>query len=337
MAFLHVRAAGDPRGVIGGAELGRVGRPVDQHVRAVAAGPARVRLGRVSDHDLRHLAERAARSGFHGHPGAGIGTQIFHLIMPAIADRIVLFGYIMRMARAGTIAALDADYTRTAVLKGLPTQDGHPPPRAAKRAAADDHGRGHPGRLPDRRPGGGGEPVPLQRHRLADRSRPRQDKDFPMLEAGVLTIGVVYLDRNAASPTSSTRCSTRGCGWAVTSEHGAADPAAVRTRRLGRRRRRPDPARAVARSFGSPRRFMVGRAILIFWVVCALFGYRIVPHGPYAQDLLHTDTPPDGHALVRHRPARPRRVLARDRRRSRRADRRALATLLGTILGTSSA
>jgi peptide/nickel transport system permease protein len=33
---------------------------------------------------------------------------------------LVLFGYIARMARAGTVAALDADYTRTAMLKGLP-------------------------------------------------------------------------------------------------------------------------------------------------------------------------------------------------------------------------
>ena len=34
---------------------------------------------------------------------------------------MVLFGYIARMARAGTIEALDADYTRTAYLKGLGT------------------------------------------------------------------------------------------------------------------------------------------------------------------------------------------------------------------------
>ena len=32
----------------------------------------------------------------------------------------VLFGYIARMARAGTIESLDADYTRTAMIKGLP-------------------------------------------------------------------------------------------------------------------------------------------------------------------------------------------------------------------------
>jgi peptide/nickel transport system permease protein len=34
---------------------------------------------------------------------------------------MVLFGYIARITRAGTIEALDADYTRTAYLKGLPT------------------------------------------------------------------------------------------------------------------------------------------------------------------------------------------------------------------------
>ena len=35
---------------------------------------------------------------------------------------MVLFGYVARMSRAGTIAALDADYTRTAYLKGLGTE-----------------------------------------------------------------------------------------------------------------------------------------------------------------------------------------------------------------------
>jgi peptide/nickel transport system permease protein len=53
-------------------------------------------------------------------PGSGFFTHIKHLIAPALALTMVLFGYIARMARAGTIEALDADYTRTAVLKGLP-------------------------------------------------------------------------------------------------------------------------------------------------------------------------------------------------------------------------
>ncbi|MGA2010495.1 MAG: ABC transporter permease, partial [Solirubrobacteraceae bacterium] len=53
-------------------------------------------------------------------PGAGLGTQIDHLIMPAIPLTLILFGYIEQMARAGTIEALNSDYARTATLKGLP-------------------------------------------------------------------------------------------------------------------------------------------------------------------------------------------------------------------------
>jgi peptide/nickel transport system permease protein len=40
--------------------------------------------------------------------------------LPALPLVAVLFGYISRMARAGTVESLHADYTRTAVLKGLP-------------------------------------------------------------------------------------------------------------------------------------------------------------------------------------------------------------------------
>ncbi|SFI56282.1 peptide/nickel transport system permease protein [Phyllobacterium sp. CL33Tsu] len=53
-------------------------------------------------------------------PGSDIFTQIYYLILPALPLFLVLFGYIARMARSGMIEALDADYTRTAVLKGLP-------------------------------------------------------------------------------------------------------------------------------------------------------------------------------------------------------------------------
>jgi peptide/nickel transport system permease protein len=51
--------------------------------------------------------------------GSGILTQLDYLMLPALALVIVYFGYIARMTRAGTIQALDADYTRTAVMKGL--------------------------------------------------------------------------------------------------------------------------------------------------------------------------------------------------------------------------
>jgi peptide/nickel transport system permease protein len=42
------------------------------------------------------------------------------LLLPSIPLMCVLFGYIARMARAGTVDALRSDYTRTATLKGLP-------------------------------------------------------------------------------------------------------------------------------------------------------------------------------------------------------------------------
>ncbi len=119
-------------------------------------------------------------------------TQIRYLILPAIPLVLILFGYIARMARAGTIEALDSDYVRTATLKGLPRS------------------------------------VVIRRHVLRNSLLPTitviatqtgyligglvvvetlfnypgigrliftaaTDKDFPMLEAGVLAIGIVYL------------------------------------------------------------------------------------------------------------------------------------------------
>ena len=124
--------------------------------------------------------------------GASPLSQFRHLILPAIPLVLVLFGYIARMARAGTIEVLNADYTRTAVLKGLP------------------------------------ERTVLRRHVLRNSLLPTitviatqlgyligglvivetlfnypgignlifkaaNAKDFPMLAAGVLTIGVVYM------------------------------------------------------------------------------------------------------------------------------------------------
>ena len=53
-------------------------------------------------------------------PGSNFFEQVYYLVLPAICLVFVLFGYIARMARAGTIEALDADYTRTAIIKGMP-------------------------------------------------------------------------------------------------------------------------------------------------------------------------------------------------------------------------
>jgi len=125
-------------------------------------------------------------------PGSSPLVQLRYLILPAIPLVLILFGYIARMARAGTIEALDSDYVRTAILKGLPRS------------------------------------TVIWRHVLRNSLLPTitviatqcgyligglvivetlfnypglgrliftaaTNKDFPMLEAGVLVIGIVYL------------------------------------------------------------------------------------------------------------------------------------------------
>jgi peptide/nickel transport system permease protein len=140
--------------------------------------------------------------------GASPATQLEHLILPAIPLVLILFGYIARMARAGTIEALDADYTRTATLKGLKPS------------------------------------VVIRRHVLRNALLPTitviatqtgyligglvvvetlfnyqgignliykaaQAKDFPMLEAGVLTIGVVYMVATLTADALSTALNPR--------------------------------------------------------------------------------------------------------------------------------
>jgi peptide/nickel transport system permease protein len=136
-------------------------------------------------------------------PGTSPLGQLRYLILPAIPLVLVLFGYIARMARAGTIEALDSDYARTATLKGLPRS------------------------------------VVIRRHVLRNSLLPTitviatqtgyligglvivetlfnypglgrliftaaTNKDFPMLEAGVLVIGIVYLVATLIADVLST-------------------------------------------------------------------------------------------------------------------------------------
>jgi peptide/nickel transport system permease protein len=124
-------------------------------------------------------------------PGAGALTQIYYLLLPSVPLILVLFGYIARMARAGTIEALDADYTRTAILKGLP-----------RRTVIFRHVLRN-ALLPTitviaTQIGyliGGLVVIEVLFHfqgiGLLIYSAAR-GKDFPMLEAGVLTIGIIY-------------------------------------------------------------------------------------------------------------------------------------------------
>ena len=184
-----------PLGIFGGVVAAlNVGRPLDRIISvtglSLATGPEFVSgivLIVVFGVEWKLLPVTAAAGS-----GASVGSQFEHLILPAIPLVFVLFGYIARMARAGTIEALNSDYTRTAILKGLPratvirrhvlrnsllptitviaTQTGY---LIGGLVVVEDlfnyQGIGH----------------------LIFKAA--QQKDFPMLEAGILTIGVVYV------------------------------------------------------------------------------------------------------------------------------------------------
>jgi peptide/nickel transport system permease protein len=55
-------------------------------------------------------------------PGSGPFVALRYIVLPAATVAILLFGYIARVTRFSTIEALDADYTRTALMKGHPTR-----------------------------------------------------------------------------------------------------------------------------------------------------------------------------------------------------------------------
>jgi peptide/nickel transport system permease protein len=81
--------------------------------------------------------------------------------------------------------------------------------------------------------------------------------------------------------------------------------------------------------------FLVGAMILLFWIVCALFGSAIAPHDPLAQQLLSINKPPSaahwfgtdslGRDVLSRVIVGVRTILTIT----------PLATLLGTILGTA--
>jgi peptide/nickel transport system permease protein len=125
-------------------------------------------------------------------PTADVLTQTRYLLMPAIAMAIVYFGYIARMTRAGTIEVLQSDYTRTATMKGLTT--GQVMRRHILRNAlvptvaviAVQIGYLFGGIIAVERIfnyNGMGQAMLFA----------AQHKDLPMLTAGVVVIGIVYM------------------------------------------------------------------------------------------------------------------------------------------------
>ena len=136
-------------------------------------------------------------------PGTTALEQLRHLILPALPLVLVLFGYIARMARAGTLEALDSDYVRTAVLKGLPA-----------RTVILRHVLGN-ALLPTITVVAaqvgymiGGLVVVESLFRYQGIGSliltAARGKDFPMLEAGILTVGAIFVMTTLAADTLYT-------------------------------------------------------------------------------------------------------------------------------------
>jgi peptide/nickel transport system permease protein len=125
-------------------------------------------------------------------PNADVLTQIRYLLMPAIAMAIVYFGYIARMTRAGTIDVLQSDYTRTATMKGLTTSQTmrHHVLRNALvptvAVIAVQIGYLFGGIIAV-------EKIFNYNGMGATMLFAAQHKDLPMLTAGVIVIGIVYM------------------------------------------------------------------------------------------------------------------------------------------------
>jgi peptide/nickel transport system permease protein len=125
-------------------------------------------------------------------PNADIPTQIRYLLMPAIAMAIVYFGYIARMTRAGAIEALQSDYARTATMKGLTTSQtmrrhilrNALVPTIAVIAVQIGYLFGGIIAV---------EKIFNYNGMGATMLSAAQHKDLPMLTAGVIVIGVVYM------------------------------------------------------------------------------------------------------------------------------------------------
>jgi peptide/nickel transport system permease protein len=129
---------------------------------------------------------------------ADLVTQIRFLLLPAIAMAIVYFGYIARMTRAGAIEVLQSDYVRTATMKGLTTSQtmrrhvlrNALVPTVAVIAVQIGYLFGGIIAV---------EKIFNYNGMGATMLYAAQHKDLPMLTAGVIVIGLVYMVATLAS------------------------------------------------------------------------------------------------------------------------------------------
>ncbi|WP_352871335.1 ABC transporter permease [Mesorhizobium sp. M1006] len=162
--------------------------------------------------------------------GAGFWTQGYYLILPALPLVLNLAGYIARMTRAGVIEAMAADYTRTAVLKGLERREiilrhvlrNALTPTIAVLATQTGYMLG--GLVVIEALFG----IQGLGNLVLNAAKAR---DFPMLEAGVLVMAAILFFRRRRA-TSCWPCSIRGN--AVGPRHDGSDGVSRITARRGR-------------------------------------------------------------------------------------------------------
>jgi peptide/nickel transport system permease protein len=106
--------------VLGVAAASRRGSRLDRFITVGSMGVAGVPemvsaviLTLLLGVDLHWLPVSASSDG-------PLPDRLYHLVLPALALAPTLAGYLARMVRATAVEVMDADYTRTAVLKGLP-------------------------------------------------------------------------------------------------------------------------------------------------------------------------------------------------------------------------
>ena len=254
--------------------------------------------------------------------GSSVVTQFRYLLMPALAMAIVSFGYIARITRAGVITALEADYTRTAVIEGRPA-DRDAPPRHAQLARPDISVIGVQIGYLFRQPLGV-EKVFAYRGLGSGMLNAIGNHDLPVLTASVLIVGIVYMLATLIADLLIAWLNPRVLSGRLTMTDDTAipdaeipdaeipeaiDPVLTASNASERQRARRENLRLVLRRPG----FIVGALITLFWIVCYA---RRRPHHPLRPAQLpgHEEPQPERRLLVRHRPY-PRAVVTSDGRR----------------------
>ena len=264
-----------PLGIFGGIVSAlNFGKPIDRTISVVGQSARRCPSSCPGSCCSSSSRSRSGAARIRdGAPRAGFFTQIKYLILPAIPLVLVLFGYIARMARAGTVEALDVRLRADRDPQGAAARRDDPPPRPAQLAAADDHGDRDADRLPDRRAGRRRDAVSLQRDRDAHLQRRHQQRhpDARSLRAGHRH-RVHGGDARRRHRVLAAQPADPLCG--APNEHRRPS----RSRRPARSSAgRTEVRRELLRELRHSKTFIVGSAILLFWIICAIFGSAIAP------------------------------------------------------------